>query len=587
MSDRLPRTRALVLKELRTVYVVTPKAMCTSMLWAVAELQGEDLDLTHWSRTSEVTRSLAVHDPALWRRTPLLHELPPGDVARVLDEPGWFRFALVRHPVDRLWSAWQSKLLLREPAYVERYGGAPWFPQLPEEVAGARDIAAQFEQFVSALEQDAELLTADQHWAPQQHLLRPDVFPYTALGHVETAGETLDLLRAHVRAHGLADLPPVGHHNGGLLPLATAGIGPSLLRRIERLYCADMATFGYASVRPGPAPAREVAAAKLQALAAVAARHERIGDLHRLVQGGRPGRVDRPVESPRPQTRSPRRRSRVSVVLAGAGALPELPAGVEGVTVVAAPAVGQHTSEGWRAVAAPRGLSVPARFAAGLAATSGDIVVLARDVTAVTAGWVDAVCDVLSDRDTGLVSAALEPAGSPGVLLAGLEIVDELLNCRWRPLPSHDRARPLTVPLVSSNFLAVRRATLDYLDGLDTGMRGDAWHDVDLSMRAWRCRFTSVMLPNVVARWRPAPGPTPPFVHDLLRFAAVHLDTPQFETLIRALRRHPGLSTDLGQVLVSDVGARRRRFTPLAQRPVTELLAAIADAGPERGRRAS
>ena len=35
--------------------------------------------------------------------------------AAISPENGWFVFTVVRHPAARLFSAWQSKLLLREP----------------------------------------------------------------------------------------------------------------------------------------------------------------------------------------------------------------------------------------------------------------------------------------------------------------------------------------------------------------------------------------------------------------------------------------------------------------------------------------
>ena len=40
---------------------------------------------------------------------------------RLLAEDGWLRFSLVRDPAPRLWSGWQSKLLLREPRFVDDF----------------------------------------------------------------------------------------------------------------------------------------------------------------------------------------------------------------------------------------------------------------------------------------------------------------------------------------------------------------------------------------------------------------------------------------------------------------------------------
>ena len=39
----------------------------------------------------------------------------------MLTEEGWLRFSVVRDPAPRLWSAWQSKLLLREPRFLDGF----------------------------------------------------------------------------------------------------------------------------------------------------------------------------------------------------------------------------------------------------------------------------------------------------------------------------------------------------------------------------------------------------------------------------------------------------------------------------------
>ena len=109
---------------------------------------------------------------------------------RVLAEDGWLRFTIVRDPVRRLWSAWQSKLLLREPRFVDTFGDQPWFPRLPERPA---EIREDFRRFVAAIPTGT---AEDVHWAVQRDLAAQ--LPLTHVGRLERFDETLGLLREHV-----------------------------------------------------------------------------------------------------------------------------------------------------------------------------------------------------------------------------------------------------------------------------------------------------------------------------------------------------------------------------------------------------
>ncbi len=44
----------------------------------------------------------------------------------IVHDDSWLRFTTLRDPNTRLWCAWRSKLLLREPGFVGRFGGEPW-----------------------------------------------------------------------------------------------------------------------------------------------------------------------------------------------------------------------------------------------------------------------------------------------------------------------------------------------------------------------------------------------------------------------------------------------------------------------------
>lgn len=111
----LPDTRAVVLQRWKVLYALTPKAACTSLLWLFASVQQERLAAIRTSLAPEVTRGTVIHDFSVWRHTRTLRQLTEADWQPVADRDDWFVFCVTRHPLARLWSAWQSKLLLREP----------------------------------------------------------------------------------------------------------------------------------------------------------------------------------------------------------------------------------------------------------------------------------------------------------------------------------------------------------------------------------------------------------------------------------------------------------------------------------------
>src|SRR3712207_8163569 len=95
----------------------------------------------------------------------MLHRMGRERLAEVSPDNGWFIFAVVRHPAARIWSAWQSKLLLREPAWAERFGAEPWFPRVPERT---EDIAEDFARFVAFVEAEPRHpMARNRHVAPQ------------------------------------------------------------------------------------------------------------------------------------------------------------------------------------------------------------------------------------------------------------------------------------------------------------------------------------------------------------------------------------------------------------------------------------
>jgi hypothetical protein len=268
--------RTVVLPELRVLFLPVPKAGCTSVLWLLAEMAGLGAEQFARSPLPEVTPALTVHDMNVWGAGRRLGDYEGDERERVLHEDGWLRFSLVRHPGTRLWSAWQSKLLLREPRFVEALGDAPWFPRVPDDPA---HVVEDFRRFVSALPSgNAE----DVHWAVQRHLTGQ--LPLNHVGRVERLADTLAALRAHV---GEAHWPGgPGRENRSPLPLPAHAYDAPAAAILHDRHAPDLDAFGYDRLEPAPADPEwdERVGPLLPLLRDTIAEHARIAQLQRLAQ---------------------------------------------------------------------------------------------------------------------------------------------------------------------------------------------------------------------------------------------------------------------------------------------------------------
>lgn len=274
--------RAIVLEKFRLAFIPIPKTGCTSILWALTELAGlSEHDFRH-SSLPEVTPALTVHDLSIWG--PERTNLERGET--FLQEMGasesWLTFAVVRNPARRLWSAWQSKILLREPRFVKRFGTRPWFPQIPQ---NADDIIESFNAFVAALT-DNNARVWDPHWAPQSDLLGACTGALHHLGRTEQLNATLSVVEEHLAKQD-HQLPKVGQENPSLLPFNWNLFHEQTLSIVDDIYKHDASMFGYSI--PAEAPQgdtrawKEQVESQLGAVREIIARNTRIADFYALL----------------------------------------------------------------------------------------------------------------------------------------------------------------------------------------------------------------------------------------------------------------------------------------------------------------
>lgn len=286
-AERLIRhseTRIVVLPELKVAFLPIPKSGCTSMLWTLAGLAGLAPERFLGSPQAEVSRALTVHDMERWRPEHRWSALSDAQRRAILEDESWLRFTIVRDPGPRLWSAWQSKVLLQEPRFVDRFGEEEWFPR---RIGSVDDLLAAFRAFATALarpEDDPhDPAPHDAHWGRQTGLLAG--FATTWVGRAEDPTASLRRLRQHLAERSVDpgrvrdDVPrenanPIGFHPS-VYDESTAAI-------VARLYAEDLAAWDYQAPQPttdGADEWRAAAAAQLPLVEQLVDRHLRIRDL--------------------------------------------------------------------------------------------------------------------------------------------------------------------------------------------------------------------------------------------------------------------------------------------------------------------
>lgn len=282
--------RTVVLPELKILYLPVLKAGCTSLLWLLSRLAGIPAETFTHSVLPGVSPALTVHDMSLWGAGHRLADYEGAERERLLAEDGWLRFSVVRHPATRLWSAWQSKLLLREPRFAPVFGDQPWFPRVPSD---PEQVIDDFRRFVAAV---ADGEAVDAHWAVQHDIVTQ--LPLDHVGRLESLDDTHRLLRQHVPPERWPEV--AFHENRAPLPFPATAFDRDAASAVNEHYRADFEHFGYEPVEPSDDAAAAAAWAErvtpvLPVLKETIDRHVRIEQLHRLAVRART--VDRWFET--------------------------------------------------------------------------------------------------------------------------------------------------------------------------------------------------------------------------------------------------------------------------------------------------
>jgi Sulfotransferase family len=260
----------------KLLYVATPKVACTSLKWWFADMEGYTKQLREITDSAETDPDLIIHD-SLRKVAPSVTGLLPDALLEPLTSDNYFRFAVVRNPYKRIFSAWQSKLLLREPLQIAPYINCGFYNQTIENAA---DVAKTFEGFLEHLAANEVPNFLDVHWTPQADLLRPDLVNYSKLVKIENAKELSTALSEWL---GSEFVDPFANRsaNESLIPYLPELITARSAELTRLLYARDFVAFGYNEEIP---PAKEVFSTEqfrlaIKAIEMIRARHQRMGDM--------------------------------------------------------------------------------------------------------------------------------------------------------------------------------------------------------------------------------------------------------------------------------------------------------------------
>ncbi len=229
----------------KLLYIATPKVACTTLKWWFAALEGYSKALASTTDSGESSSELVIHD-AFWKIAPNVTGLAPEKLAKPLTSDEYFRFAVVRNPYKRIFSAWQSKLLLREPLQSQPYLNCDFF-HFP--ITNSRDICKAFEGFLEHLVSREMPHYWDVHWTPQASLLRPDLISYGKLVQIENV-QDLKLALADHLGPAIPDPFAVRSMNESLIPYLPEFISERAEELIRLLYAQDFNLFKYERQKP-------------------------------------------------------------------------------------------------------------------------------------------------------------------------------------------------------------------------------------------------------------------------------------------------------------------------------------------------
>lgn len=211
------------------IWVANMKVASTTMGTALGEHEGIDLEgRNFWDGET----------------LPRLQDFPTRRIVELLTLPGWFRFAFVRNPYTRLYSAYKSK--------IGNPQAEPFYQIAQDEIRDAFNypgpdrqdrFTVTFPDFVHYVRTGAR--SGDSHWCVQNLRLMQDLIPYDFVGRYESFGSDFRhvLKRVNAPPSVLEIASEVRGKSTGISH--TAAYDQELADIVYEIYYEDFDGFGY------------------------------------------------------------------------------------------------------------------------------------------------------------------------------------------------------------------------------------------------------------------------------------------------------------------------------------------------------
>jgi len=241
-ADRVRNSTYLSIPH-KYLYIDTPKAACTTLKRLIAAVEGIPEGTFRESLALDSKISMLVHDRSLFD-LPSLGNVAPEMAEESLVSKQYFRFCFVRNPYSRLFSAWQSKMLLREPYFLVNFDNDRLIDFSRADSWNA--IRQSFRRFVLFLNEAASPPFSDPHWALQCNLIFKGKINYDLVGRTETFAKDIRLFYAHLARNGIVvDKLNLHQSNSGVLRDWRWFYDPDTLALVQAMYQEDFREFNF------------------------------------------------------------------------------------------------------------------------------------------------------------------------------------------------------------------------------------------------------------------------------------------------------------------------------------------------------
>jgi Sulfotransferase family len=276
----LRRRTTFVIPKWKLVFVSTPKAACTSIKWLLADLLEVPERKFYWSLSDETSRATTIHRAStVWEPSLTWPEdMTNAQFDEISPDNGWFTFTMTRHPASRLWSAWQSKLLIGEPRYMSRYADESWLPKAAPETTD--DVIASWDAFIRSIALDpGQRIMSDVHFRPQAVLINLGGTPYDRIYDTSQYSEMLSDMRQHLEGQGWTGTITPRRSNETPLPAIRRAFPTHVVDAIADIFADDFTRLGYSNPLPPSLSDDDYSPLLMAATGIIIERGERIGDL--------------------------------------------------------------------------------------------------------------------------------------------------------------------------------------------------------------------------------------------------------------------------------------------------------------------